>query len=142
MILSLLFLLSGAILLGLSSTAPFFLASMALYTLGAGFTVTAQSYIATRIAPRNLGKVLSALSLAAMAGKVAASAVWPVALAWGLDAAARGAGEWVKGTPMFLFAAGFAGAGVGIVLVALRERREGKVSMNDEEGVHGDGDEE
>lgn len=81
---SLLFLIVGCILMGLSSTAGPFFVAMVIYTLGAGFSVTAQSYIASCVQKDKLASVLAVLSLAATAGKVGASALWPPLLGLGL----------------------------------------------------------
>lgn len=92
---SLLFLTLGCTLMGLSSTAALFFTAMVIYTLGAGFSVTAQSYIASCVQADKLASVLAVLSIAATAGKVGASALWPTLLGLGL----RWGSETGKGLP-------------------------------------------
>jgi hypothetical protein len=123
--LSLLVLATSAPLLALSATVPAFLASTALYTLGTGFPIAAQVYVAALVPAARLARVLALLALAATGAKVVASTLFPAVFAWGLD---RG-GVWV-GAP-FLMAgglfglAGLAVAGLGLGWWAQRGKSEG-----------------
>ena len=82
---SLLFLIIGCVLMGFSSTNALFFVALVIYTLGSGFSVTSQSYIADCAQKDRLASVLAVLSVAVTAGKVGASALWPALLGVGLQ---------------------------------------------------------
>lgn len=68
------------------TTAVAFIIATIFFTLGSGLNSALQAYIvSTASSPRSSGAALTVLSLAATAGKVTASLIWPSALTLGLE---------------------------------------------------------
>ena len=116
---SLLVLITGSILLGFSATPIIFFAAMALYTLGSGFQVSTQAYIAGLVDKQRLARILATLSISAAGGKFVASIIFPQIFAAGIESGV----EVLKGLPFFVSAGLFVIAGASLSVVVGRARR-------------------
>ncbi|GAB7352402.1 hypothetical protein MBLNU459_g2830t2 [Dothideomycetes sp. NU459] len=119
-------LIIGSVCLGFSATSWGFMLAMAVYTLGTGLPVVAQALISSLVEKDRLARVLSALSIFAIAGKLAATSIGPVVLSFGIDSGK----ESLKGALFFFSSALFFVAAVTISLIAARKRRLGLRSVH------------
>lgn len=86
MLISVLFLLVGAISLGLSVNPAQFIAAMCIYTLGAGLPTLTHTYIANlRAHARALGNLLSFITYFQVVGKIMAVTLGPWLINKGID---------------------------------------------------------
>lgn len=106
---------------------------MTVYTLGTGLPVVAQALISSLVEKDRLAGVLSALSIFAIAGKLAAMFVGHVVFGLGVSAGK----ETLKGALFFLSSALFVCAPVAVGLVAVRKGLVGLGAHRDEE-ISGD----
>ena len=116
MLLSVTLLIAGSIFLGLSATAPHFIAATCMYTLGAGMPVVMQTYIANLVQKSSLGRLLAIVSLFQVGGKIAASGLGPIIINAGIDSG----NENLKGAIFFFAAIVFAFSASALGMVALR----------------------
>lgn len=119
MLASSLVLIVGSIFLGFSATGTTFLISMAIYTLGTGLPVVTQAYISNLIEKERLARVLAALSMSSIAGRLAATSLGPYIFGLGINSEK----EELKGLLFFFCAVLFGGSVVTISLVAIRTRK-------------------
>lgn len=118
MLMSSFILVLGSTLLGLSYTRASFVTAVAIYTLGTGLPVVMQAYISNLVDKGRLARVLSALSMFAVAGKLAATSLGPYIFKLGIDSGKEG----LRGFLFFFCAALFLGSIVTVSVVALRAR--------------------
>ncbi|KAI9894577.1 MAG: hypothetical protein M1814_001931 [Vezdaea aestivalis] len=124
-------LITGMLLIGISTSPPLFITGIAIYTLGLAFPIALQAYIGTRIAAPNMARVMTVLSLAQTGAKVVSSLVFPTLLEWGLESRM----DVMVGLPFFVAAACFAAAGFAVgghVLLLRAGRGKGSASRGRE----------
>lgn len=119
MLASSLVLIVGSVFLGFSATGTIFLISMAIYTLGTGLPVVTQAYISNLIEKERLARVLAALSMSSVAGKLAATSLGPYIFGLGINSGK----EELKGLLFFFCAVLFGGSVVTVGLVTIRTRK-------------------
>jgi MFS family permease len=125
MIGSSLVLAAGAVMTGMSSTAPVFILGMVVYTAGEGLTVAINAYIATVIKKAYLARVMAMVSIAATSGKAIASAVFPQVLAIGLDTHI----DELVGLPFLVASALFLMAGACVIIAGLSTRQRSEAAV-------------
>lgn len=109
----------GATLIGLSDSKIYFFLAMSIYTLGTGLPTVMQAYISNLVDKHHIGRVLSALSVFAVAGKLLATSLGPYIFGYGIQSES----EIMKGFLFFLCGVLFVVSGITVGLVALRSRK-------------------
>jgi hypothetical protein len=75
----------GSLIVGFSNTAAMFITGVVIYLFGEGLPTATQAFIVSLVEKQQVARVMAALSITSIFGKLMASILFPKVLAWGLD---------------------------------------------------------